>query len=107
MLPRTAAVSGIVRNYAGNGVERPFVGGSAATAQFDVNAMAVAPDGRLFIADNSADSVYVIDANGSTLSVFNANPGINQFTPRGLAVTNDGQRVLASDIDIPMRECDT
>ena len=98
-IPRTAAVSGIVRNYAGNGVERPFVGGSAISAQFDVNAMAVALDGRLFVADNRTDSVYVIDANGSTLSVFNANVGINQFSQRGLAVTNDGQRVLATDLN--------
>ena len=97
-IPRTAAVSGIVRNYAGNGVGTPFVGGSAATAQFRVSAMAVAPDGRLFIADNNADSVFVIDANGSTLSVFNANPGVNQFNPRGVAVTNDGQRILAVDV---------
>ena len=96
--PRTAAVSGIVRNYAGNGVQTPFVGGSAISAQFDVNAMAVAPDGSLFVGDNRTDSVYVIDANGSTLSVFNANSGINQFTQRGLAVTNDGQRVLAVEI---------
>ena len=56
-------------------------------------------DGRLFIADNRTDSVYVIDANGSTLSVFNANVGINQFSQRGLAVTNDGQRVLATDLN--------
>ena len=96
----------IVRTYAGSGVS-DFADGSTLTAQFDdPRGIALAADGRLFVADEDNYRIRVISADGATVSTY-AGDGVRGFAdgststarfraPRGIAVAADG-RVFVAD----------
>ena len=94
-----------VSTYAGSGV-RAFADGSTTTARFRFpTGVAVAADGRLFIADTFNNRIRVISADGATVSTY-AGSGVPGFadgstttarfnTPEGVAVAVDGRLFVA------------
>ena len=90
-----------ISNYAGDGISG-FADGSTATARFNTPVdVALAPDGRVFVADSNNHRIRVISADGSTVSTY-AGDGISGFvdgsaatalfdTPSGLALAEDGR----------------
>ena len=95
-----------VSTYAGDGVSA-FADGSTSTARFSSpRGIAVAADGRLFVADERNHRIRVISADGATVSTY-AGDGVSTFAdgststarfnfPRGIAVAADG-RVFVAD----------
>ncbi len=95
-----------VSTYAGDGVAA-FADGSTSTARFSQpQGIAVAADGRLFVADEFNNRIRVISADGATVSTY-AGDGEAAFVdgstttarfsfPRGIAVAADG-RVFVAD----------
>ena len=96
-----------VSTYAGNGIES-FADGSTSTASFaQPRGVALAADGRLFVADDFNHRIRVISGDGATVSTY-AGDGVQSFadgststarfsSPRGIAVAADG-RVFVADI---------
>ena len=94
-----------VSTYAGDGVEN-FADGSTTTARFSSPlGVAVAADGRLFVADTGNHRIRVISADGATVSTYagssfgfaNGSTSTARFdTPQGVAVAADG-RVFVVD----------
>ena len=96
-----------VSTYAGNGV-RAFADGSTTTAQFNApNGVAVAADGRVFVADGFFNHrIRVISADGATVSTYAGSDsgfadGSTTTTarfdqPQGVALAADG-RVFVAD----------
>ena len=95
-----------VSTYAGDGVES-FADGSTSTARFRTpRGIALAADGRLFVADTVNNRIRVISADGATVSTY-AGSGNFAFAdgststarfaqPVGVAVATDG-RVFVAD----------
>ncbi len=94
-----------VSTYAGDGV-RAFADGSTSTASFRApRGIAVAADGRVFVADVSNNRIRVISADGTTVSTY-AGDGVQGFadgststarfsSPRGIALAADGRLFVA------------
>ncbi len=94
-----------VSTYAGSGAG--FANGSTSTARFaQPRGVAVAADGRVFIADTDNHRIRVISADGATVSTY-AGDGVQNFadgststarfdSPTDLVVTSDG-RVFVAD----------
>ena len=99
-----------VSTYAGDGVAA-FADGSTSTARFSSpRGMAVAADGRLFVADEFNHRIRVISADGATVSTYagSGNTGFSgsgfadgstttaRFSfPSGVALTADGRLFIA------------
>ncbi len=95
-----------VSTYAGDGVQN-FADGSTSTARFvQPQGVAVAADGRLFVADEGNHRIRVISADGATVSTY-AGSGAFGFadgststarfdSPPGIAVAADG-RIFVAD----------
>ena len=95
-----------VSTYAGDGVSA-FADGSTSTARFSSpRGIAVAADGRLFVADERNHRIRVISADGATVSTY-AGDGVSAFAdgststarfrfPSGVALAADG-RVFVAD----------
>ena len=94
-----------VSTYAGDGVQA-FADGSTSTASFrSPSGVALAADGRVFVADQGNHRIRVISADGATVSTY-AGSGFGfadgstttaRFdTPQGVAVAVDG-RVFVAD----------
>ena len=95
-----------VSTYAGDGVSA-FADGSTSTARFSSpRGIAVAADGRLFVADERNHRIRVISADGATVSTY-AGDGFAAFAdgststarfrfPSGVALAADG-RVFVAD----------
>ena len=81
---------GQVRTLAGQG--RGFVDGAGRQARFDTpTALALAPDGSLWVADTGNHALRRIDAQGQvTTLVLDPFDGIRLSRPVSLAVTHDG-----------------
>ena len=78
-----------VRHYAGT--SQGFADGAVETAAFNtIEALAAAPDGRLFVADRTNNRIRVISADGSTVSTYAFSD-----SPNGLALAPDGQLFVA------------
>ena len=102
-----------VSTYAGDGVQN-FADGSTTTARFDQpQGIAVAADGRLFVADESNNRIRVISADGTTVSTY-AGDGVAAFadgststasfrSPRGIAVAADGRLFVADTVNHRIR----
>ena len=97
-----------VSTYAGDGVEN-FADGSTSTARFSQpQGIAVAADGRLFVADSFNNRIRVISDDGTTVSTYagddaaafadGSTTSARFATPRGVAVAADG-RVFVADTD--------
>ncbi len=94
-----------VSTYAGDDAAA-FADGSTSTARFSSpRGVALAADGRLFVADTFNDRIRVISADGATVSTYagsgfgfaNGSTSTARFnTPRGVAVAADG-RVFVAD----------
>ena len=95
-----------VSTYAGSGASGS-ADGSTTTASFDTpHGLALAADGRLFVADSANNRIRVIDANGSSVStyagsgLFSSDDGSTTTAsfanPDGLALAADG-RLFVSD----------
>ena len=94
-----------VSTYAGDGVDG-FADGSTSTARFgSPRGIAVAADGRLFVADELNHRIRVISADGATVSTY-AGDGVDNFadgstttarfsSPLGVAVAADGRLFVA------------
>ena len=105
-----SADGAIVSTYAGDGVQN-FADGSSSTARFSSpRGMAVAADGRLFVADEFNHRIRVISADGATVSTYagSGNTGFSgsgfadgstttaRFSfPTGVALTADGRLFIA------------
>ncbi len=95
-----------VSTYAGDGVQG-FVDGSTSTARFHApRGIALAADGRLFVADEGNNRIRVISADGATVSIY-AGDGVSGFVdgststarfraPSSVALAADG-RVFVAD----------
>ena len=95
-----------VSTYAGSG-DFGFADGSTSTARFSLpSGVAVAADGRLFVAAAGNQRIRVISADGATVSTYagsggsgfaNGSTSTARFSsPSGVAVTTDG-RVFVAD----------
>ena len=98
-----------VSTYAGSGAvggTNGFANGSSATARFDLpHGLAIATDGRLFVADTANNRIQVISADGNTVSTYAGDGGtglINgdaasaRFTaPEDVAIAPDGRLFVA------------
>ncbi len=95
-----------VSTYAGDGVSA-FADGSTSTARFNFpRGIAVAADGRVFVADTFNNRIRVISADGATVSTYagisgfgfaNGSTSTARFDqPQGVAVAADG-RVFVAD----------
>ena len=95
-----------VSTYAGDGVQN-FADGSTSTARFSFpSGVALAADGRLFVADTINQRIRVISADGATVSTYagigsigfaNGSTSTARFnSPRGIALAADG-RVFVAD----------
>ena len=94
-----------VSTYAGSG--SGFANGSTTTARFrSPRSVALAADGRIFVADTDNHRIRVISADGATVSTY-AGSGVQNFadgsrstarfnSPTNLVVTSDG-RVFVTD----------
>ena len=103
----------IVRTYAGSGVS-DFADGSASTARFrSPRGIALAADGRLFVADNFNQRIRVISADGATVSTY-AGSGVSDFAdgstltaqfsrPDGIALAADGRLFVADEFNNRIR----
>ena len=94
-----------VSTYAGDGVN-DFADGSTSTARFSQpRGVAVAADGRLFVADTANHRIRVISADGATVSTYAGDDAADfadgstttaRFaTPRGVALAADGRLFVA------------
>ena len=94
-----------VSTYAGDGVSA-FADGSTSTARFSQpRGVAVAADGRLFVADTANHRIRVISADGATVSTYAGDDAADfadgstttaRFaTPRGVALAADGRLFVA------------
>ena len=71
------ANASIVSTYAGSGAFSFAIDDSTTTATFSApRGLALAADGRLFVADSVNNLIRVIDANGSTVSTYAGDIGI-------------------------------
>ena len=96
-----------VSTYAGDGVEGFADGSATTTARFDTpQGVAVAADGRVFVADSVNQRIRVISADGATVSTY-AGDGVDGFadgstttarfdSPTDVVVASDG-RVFVTD----------
>ena len=103
-----------VSTYAGDGVENFADGSSTSTARFDQpQDVALAADGRLFVADESNNRIRVISADGATVSTY-AGDGVGAFadgstttarfrSPLGVALAADGRVFVADTINHRIR----
>ena len=107
----------IVRTYAGSGLG--FANGSTTTASFrSPQGIAVAADGRLFVADTFNYRIRVISADGATVSTYagSGNTGLSgggfadgststaRFDePNGVAVAADGRLFVADTVNHRIR----
>ena len=103
-----------VSTYAGDGVENFADGSSTSTARFDQpQDVALAADGRLFVADESNNRIRVISADGATVSTY-AGDGFAGFadgstttarfrSPLGVALAADGRVFVADTINHRIR----
>ena len=81
---------GQVRTLAG-GRERGFADGSGAQARFDTpTALALAPDGSLWVADTGNRALRRVDARGQVTTIDLAQAGVQLRQPLSLAVAHDG-----------------
>ena len=110
---RVISADGTVSTYAGSGNTATLVGGfadgSTTTARFDQpSGVAVAADGRVFVADTINHRIRVISADGATVSTY-AGDGVQGFAdgstttarfddPTDVVVASDG-RVFVTDTD--------
>ena len=103
----------IVRTYAGSGVS-DFADGSASTARFrSPRGIALAADGRLFVADNFNHRIRVISADGATVSTYagigfgvadGSSTSTAQFArPDGIALAADGRLFVADEFNNRIR----
>ncbi len=102
-----------VSTYAGDGVQN-FADGSTTTANFRApRGVALAADGRLFVADEGNNRIRVISADGATVSTY-AGDGVQSFAdgststarfvfPSGVAVAADGRVFVADTINHRIR----
>ena len=102
-----------VSTYAGSG-DFAFADSSTSTASFGFpTGVAVAADGRLFIADTFNNRIRVISADGATVSTY-AGDGVAAFadgststarfsSPRGMAVAADGRLFVADEFNHRIR----
>ncbi len=102
-----------VSTYAGDGVEN-FADGSTSTARFrSPSGVALAADGRVFVADTDNNRIRVISADGATVSTY-AGDGVEGFAdgststvrfrfPRGVALTADGRLFVADTFNDRIR----
>ena len=107
---RVISVDGAtVSTYAGDGVPA-FADGSTSTARFRFpNGIALAADGRLFVADENNSSIRVISADGATVSTyagseaFGAADGSTSTarfsSPRSIALAADGRVFVADEVN--------
>ena len=108
---RVISADGTVSTYAGSGntgtLVNGFADGSTTTARFDQpSGVAVAADGRVFVADTINHRIRVISADGATVSTY-AGDGVQGFadgstttaqfdSPTDVVVASDG-RVFVTD----------
>ena len=102
-----------VSTYAGDGVE-DFADGSTSTARFSSpRDIAVATDGRLFVADERNHRIRVVSADGANVSTY-AGDGVQAFadgststasfrSPRGIALAADGRLFVADTFNDRIR----
>ena len=109
----TVVVSANVRSYAGNRVNA-YADGSTSEASFmQPLGLALAPDGRLFVADADSNRIRVISADGATVSTYagngvathaNGNTSTASFShPEGLAFAPDGRLFVADSANNRIR----
>ena len=102
-----------VSTYAGSGASGS-ADGSTTTASFDdPRGLALAADGRLFVADFINDVIRVIDANGSSVSTYAGSGASGRgdgstttasfFNPYGLALAADGRLFVADSANDVIR----
>ena len=106
-----------VSTYAGDGVQS-FADGSTSTARFSApSGIAVAADGRLFVADERNHRIRVISADGATVSTY-AGEGVSAFAdgststarfvfPSGVALAADGRLFVADTFNHRIRVIST
>ena len=102
-----------VSTYAGEGVQA-FADGSTTTARFSApRGIALAADGRLFVADERNHRIRVISADGATVSTY-AGDGFAAFAdgststarfrfPTGVALAADGRLFVADSLNHRIR----
>ena len=101
-----------VSTYAGEGVEN-FADGSTSTARFrSPRGIALAADGRLFVADERNHRIRVISADGATVSTYassgfgfaNGSTSTARFSfPTGVALAADGSLFVADSLNHRIR----
>ena len=101
-----------VSTYAGDGVST-FADGSTSTARFNFpTSVAVATDGRVFVADSFNHRIRVISADGATVSTYagigfgfaNGSTSTARFEqPQGVAVAADGRVFVADTLNQRIR----
>ncbi len=102
-----------VSTYAGTGIGFDFADGSTSTARFSLpSGVAVAADGRLFVADTFNHRIRVISADGATVSTYagsgfgfaNGSTTTARFDqPQGVAVAADGRVFVADTLNHRIR----
>ena len=86
----------IARTYAGSGSQGSN-DGAALEASFNLPyGIAVAPDGRVFVSENSGNLIRMISADGATVSTYAGDGSTNVLNqPAGLSLAPDGRLFIA------------